>query len=576
MKILKALRNILYVGTLAAVVACQNPALPTPKPSPNNQNELSDNTHVLTSSEDAKISTVSGNSITVSNPGDYSPNEVIVSDISNQTPDGLLRKVTSVSGNTVYTTQATLEDAVKNVDFEGSSDIDLTGYSSSKSIFDESKRVAFNFNNVVVYDADGKSSTTYDQAIVNGGVSLILGTHMNLKIKGFHLDTFLLEGDFAERSDFKLNSRVKEPSVSVKKTIFSIDKIPRIRFLLPTTPPLPVIIRPVVDVFAGLNGNLNIQSGLEIGQDAHLSAGLSYQDGEWGTMKSFVNVWERKSLPNVAITNLKGFAGADINFLFYGGAGPYVGTDAYLRLASESGSLNLYGGLEAIVGGNVKILGKTFVDQYAQIPITEKPLLSLPESNPTPPNNITKTLDIQPGSEGKDTYFREGHYLPNNSSFYENGGPDPMLEIDNYNENDGTITADSFIQFPLSSIPSNSVIDSAKLELFGTQNSYFSNVLVEINKVTSSWDEYFQDNGPSWDPSTVSSFYLTGNSQWYEADITSLVRAWMNGNPNYGVIIHNLARTSGDFLTTPYYFYSSDNSNSLKRPLLEVTYETQN
>ncbi len=499
-----------------------------------------------------------------------------------QAPYGNLVKVTSVSGNTVYTTPAAINEAVKNVDYETDFSIGTNTSNSSRNLSrDLSATINVPFNNVVVYDVDGKSSTTYDEVIANGGFFLDLDGYFKINLKNFRLNDFVLRGSGHDRLELKLNSRVSDPNFSVKDVIATYNKLPAVRILLPTVPPFPVIIKTDLDAFAGAKGSMNVENGAQIDKESYFDLGVSYDGTKWTPIKSFTKAFDFYP-PNVSSLNLKIYAGADANFLLYGSAGVYLGPDAYLRFIAESNSLNVYKGLEAMLGVDVKFLGKTLADYNTQIPIYEDLVSSTPINNGGGnsgggSNVRTKTVDIQPGPEGKDTYFKRGHYIPNNSSFYENGGNSQVLEVDNYNKSDGYVDAKSFIEFPLSSIPANSIIDSAKLKIFGAQNSYFSGNLVEISKVTSSWDEYFPDEGPSWNSAAAASFYLTGNAQWYEPNITSLVQGWVDGDPNYGIALHDLSRTNGDFFTPTYSFFSSDyQADTSERPILEVTYETQN
>lgn len=110
----RTLKNTFLAGLAALVASCQMPG-PNPNPTPPTpQNELSPNTKILSSNDAAKISSVEDNDLIFSSSPGYSTGDILVSNITTQTPEGLLRKVSSVSGNTVYTTQATLEDAIEN------------------------------------------------------------------------------------------------------------------------------------------------------------------------------------------------------------------------------------------------------------------------------------------------------------------------------------------------------------------------------------------------------------------------------------------------------------------------------
>jgi len=558
---------------------CPNPeqqksSQTTSQQAPQLKNELAKNTYVLDSSQLASMISISSNRITFSRNVNYSSGDILDIDSCSKAPFGDLVKVDSVSGNTIKTEPATIDEAVKNADY--SVDFSINAASTNKSERDLSSTIRIPFNNLVVYDVDGKTSTPADEVVANGGFSLDLSGHLDINIKKFQMQKFTLECMGHDRLGLNLDSRISDPNFHKKDIIATYDKIPAIRILLPTVPPFPIIIRPELDAFIGIDGSLNAESGARLDQESYFTLGLSYEGKKWTPIKSFTNSFDFNP-PSVSSLDLKVYAGADANFLLYDSAGVYLGPDAYFKFVSESNSLDLYKGLEAILGVDVKFLGKTLADYHKQIPVYEKLVKSFPINGGGGNNINTKTIDIRPGHKGKDTYFKKGTYASTGSSFYENGGNDPYLEVDNYNRKDGFVTAQSFIEFPLNSIPVGSVIDSAKLELFGTQNSFFSNTILDINKIAGPWNEQFSGTGPSWDNNPTDSFYLTGNAQEYKFDITSIVRGWMNGDPNYGVVLRSNGRTNGDFFTRPYSFYSGDYAADPDlRPTLEVTYETRN
>ncbi len=378
----KAVIYPLLVSSLA-VLGCQNPennpaSSGTPQtPTTQPKNELATNTRVPTQNQLSEIISINNNSMTVSDSPDYFSGEIVDIDSCSQAPYGGLVKVTSVSGNTVHTTPATIEEAVKNVSY--STDFSI-GTNSSNSSRDLSATINVPFNNVVVYDVDGNRSTTYDEVVANGGFFLNLDGYFKIDMKNFHLNDFILRGSGHDRLELKLDSEVSDPNFSVKDVIATYNKLPAVRILLPTVPPFPIIIKTDLDAFAGAKGSMNVENGAELDEESYFDLGMAYNGTKWAPIKSFTKSF-RLVPPSVNSLNLKIYAGADANFLLYGSAGVYLGPDAYLKFISESSSLNIYKGLEAMLGVDVKFLGKTLADYNTQIPIYEKLVSSTPINN---------------------------------------------------------------------------------------------------------------------------------------------------------------------------------------------------
>ena len=182
----------------------------------------------------------------------------------------------------------------------------------------------------------------------------------------------------------------------------------------------------------------------------------------------------------------------------------------------------------------------------------------------TAPTNVT----IQPGTtDGKDAYGRW-------SSFTGSSIPN-----ENYNttslrvENSSQYAAETFIQFPFSSIPLNSTIDSAKLDVHGYCVSGLvsaSNINVGVKKVTGSWSEstLTWNTKPSYDSATTSSASIpnSGAANWHEFDVKPLVQNWVNGGINRGLV---LSTSTGE---SQCFFKSSEYSTPSQSPKLAISY----
>lgn len=103
----------------------------------------------------------------------------------------------------------------------------------------------------------------------------------------------------------------------------------------------------------------------------------------------------------------------------------------------------------------------------------------------------------------------------------------------------------TFLKYDTSLIPSGRNIIKATLHVCcKSWNDYAASGTTNISRVTTDWTE---TSVTSWSnqPSFTSSTYLSSNvnppkvGEWSEWDITSLVREWVNGTPNYGLHIKN-------------------------------------
>ena len=146
----------------------------------------------------------------------------------------------------------------------------------------------------------------------------------------------------------------------------------------------------------------------------------------------------------------------------------------------------------------------------------------------------------------------------------------------------------SLIEFNLSSLPPNVVIDSAYLRLFVTSKGTGSPT-VDIYGITQPWAEGTKNgqnvpaDGATWDTYDGTNNWATAggdfdssiiwastavptNNRWYTWDVTDLVKDWFDGSPNYGFLLRRNSSTG----TTS--FATSDNSNSSIWPILEINY----
>ncbi|MBW2984965.1 DNRLRE domain-containing protein, partial [Candidatus Woesearchaeota archaeon] len=194
--------------------------------------------------------------------------------------------------------------------------------------------------------------------------------------------------------------------------------------------------------------------------------------------------------------------------------------------------------------------------------------------------NFTLTADDpgfaeQPGSEGKDTYLKSS--VPN-----QNFGVEDVFQVK------GDQNQRGLVEFNLSDIPSQAIIENATLELYVTGKGTGSPV-INLYRINNSWTEgtgigETTDDGATWnsrngslnwdaaggdyDEKIWANTTLYDKDMWYSWNIAELVQNWVNGSyPNYGLMLKDVT-----LATVVWSFASSDNINSTIRPKINITY----
>jgi hypothetical protein len=144
--------------------------------------------------------------------------------------------------------------------------------------------------------------------------------------------------------------------------------------------------------------------------------------------------------------------------------------------------------------------------------------------------------------------------------------------------NNGSTNARSLMQFDLTSIPTNAVIQSATLNLYCNTTSAITQLHSGSNasflrRIITSW----QENTVTWNtqPSTTTVDQVTlgastsNNQNYLNIDLKSMVSAWVaDANGNYGLML----QLQNESIYRSVILASSDHGDSTKRPLLTVTY----
>lgn len=538
-----------------------NPTTP-PNPTPSTTEP-----HVMTPQETENISSVQSDRLVFSQPVDYlATGSIVASDINPMTPNGLLRKVTSVSPDkkTFYTQEAKLIEAIADGELVFRGNISNSIYSNQENTLTnpQNNLVALGYtipNDFVLFDADGNQGTTYDQIIANGSVNFFSTIDFRLAIRNRTLESLLFQETSTENTTLAISALNSLSNINHEVQIYEFSEIPSITLGYLPTPlgiPLPVVVKPVVELLGKLSGSI---SPLEtsVTQNATLIAGFEYQNEIFVPLNHFSNDFTFVPPDMPDISNAEASLGLRVKFLLYGVAGPYGEGDAYLGIDATDLSWRLSGGLRGIVGIWGEIFGTSLGD-YSETVFDGSEILAEQTIQPT-------TITIQPGTDGKDAFVQ-------NSTF-----PGSQIPSTNYNTNlleanSGSYVKEALIQFPLSLIQSGSTILSADLYLHGhcTSNFVIPTVTVNIKKILGSWNEssVTWNSKPAYDSVIVSTieFPETGIDSWQKFDVKNLMQSWMNGTPNYGLALLLGDNESGCT------FKSSEYSTSSLRPKLIVSY----
>ncbi|MFH0879995.1 MAG: DNRLRE domain-containing protein [Lentisphaerota bacterium] len=143
----------------------------------------------------------------------------------------------------------------------------------------------------------------------------------------------------------------------------------------------------------------------------------------------------------------------------------------------------------------------------------------------------------------------------------------------------------AYLAFDLSGV-SAARVGKATLRLFHYHTGGGNALALGVYRVTSSWTEgtgtYKPStpakpgeiswvNQPSFDPRPVAQFHPgPGVDKWVEVDVTPLVRAWLSGTPNHGLMIKAEGALTRNTPHAEYGFYSRE-AAAEKRPVLVLS-----
>lgn len=322
--------------------------------------------------------------------------DIFISGISENTPNGLLRKIDEIQNNTLETSQTTINDAIKECNFHVENNrLTPTNKSLTKNGFD----FEIPFTNIVLYDQDGNENTTNDQVTLEGNLSFNTEvTDFDLVADVSGIQEFTFNTNSTQELSLTLNS---ETSIELSRTYQLYPDI----YCTPI-PVGPFLLIPVIEINATIEGQVSV-SNAHISQTANLQAGINYSDNTWNPSSNFTNIFDYQLPTFSEQATAKLSIGPKVKLLVYNLAGISSEVAGYLKAEvnpTQNPWWKLYGGLEASIGANLEFFGWPIAEYSTQIADLEE-LIAQSELNenrapnppifPTPENRATN-IELNP------------------------------------------------------------------------------------------------------------------------------------------------------------------------------------
>jgi hypothetical protein len=287
--------------------------------------------------------------------------DIIIMGVTDQTPYGLLRKVTGVDKGTTkysplnfYLGFATLEEAVQKGHWEYSQtlkpeDIEK-GFVFPEGIRPVTGKASTTLDheyeiNVILYDQDNNPATTENNITATGYLAFNYQVTFDGDIDGHTLKYFIFENIIETDSELNISVGL---SVSIADlanvadvTIGEPIPFTPVTVYIPTPIPLiviPLVFFPSIELKVGIEGEATIKLDVGITQTTSYTAGIEFIDGDWQNITD--------PLPNIVNTikladpegtiHLTAHAGPQLNCKLYKVAGPYCNIFGYLYFDADT------------------------------------------------------------------------------------------------------------------------------------------------------------------------------------------------------------------------------------------------
>jgi len=312
-----------------------------------------------------------------------SPGSVLAIGSTPAAPNGLLRKVVSVSQSgsqvNVQTTQATLVDAFQQANFASS--IALTPQNTSKltpalrgvtmhwisrkeiasrsisapSCNSDSSLLVEMFNTPIMQDGNGSIT-------VSGEIDVCPSLEFDWNLSAFppRLNSLLATTTLGEAVHVNITGTYHS-SFKKEVDVATVTSEPVTVFV----GPVPIVLTPTVTFFIGVSGEANAGFSIGATQTASVTGGFSYANGHLTNVSNSTSDFSEDPVGLDANLSAKAYAGLAIDLNIDGVLSPDFSPDAYLQL-----DVNLFNnpwwklsaGLEGSASLKVGIFGVTLAD----------------------------------------------------------------------------------------------------------------------------------------------------------------------------------------------------------------------
>jgi uncharacterized membrane protein YgcG len=324
-------------------------------------------------SDDLSSFTFAGASSTVD---EIETNDVIVGGVSDQTPQGFLRKVTRVErsgeATTLTTTQATLDEAIKEGTIELTRNLDPEDLEQSKMLAPGVKVMQgphksaklgeffVELRDVVVYDADDDTTTTNDQVTVSGGIAFDPTIRFSLEIRRFSVERLRFAPEVTTTTNLNVSASVNLAELEAEQTVVQ-------HYFAPIAAAgFPIVYVPRLDINVGVAGAVSVGVSTGVNYQMTTTAGLQYADDRWSPVSEFDHEAGFAPVEASAGASAELYGSAPMSLLLYGITGPYVETKGYL--AAEIDVLAnpwwaLYFGIDVGVGMRLDLIWRDEIEK---------------------------------------------------------------------------------------------------------------------------------------------------------------------------------------------------------------------
>lgn len=339
-----------------------------------------DNVKIVPAEELAQIASVSASGAlqVAATPwwGEILIDDILVMGVSEHTPEGLLRRVTGVrtAGDRLEldTTQGMLTDVFEAGHFSLQTPLSASGVDrvltaeegvsitppaptplvDGRPGFRELEGegvIPFSFKNVVLFDADGKKSTTHDRIVLNGDFKARLDMNVDLDLGWSKIDKFSTSISAGLSSDINV---VANPELerSGDKTLLEATLTP---IVIPIAF-VPIVIVPKVELIASYSAKI---AGFGVAANLHdeitVTAIAERIDGNWTSGidgPKIVHEFTPPSLGKFGGAEITVTVGPRVTTKIYALAGPTLDVNGHLRLAVADSAWHLFAGLAASIG----------------------------------------------------------------------------------------------------------------------------------------------------------------------------------------------------------------------------------